>query len=1171
MQKIIDSIRRHEHVSVVGPDGTAAAFMVSAVYRAGIRSILVINPVQSLADRFLNDLNYFLGDPNKAEIIPAYETLAFEEEPPDVELSARRMAAFFRMYSGDGGIFVTPSTMLARRFIPPGLLGELSLFLEPGQKIDPQETARHLDLLGYSRANLVSEHGEYSIRGSIMDIFSPGWEHPLRLDLFGDTIEEMKWFDPSDQRSISTAGDARLIPILEVAGPDTASVFRERAREFSPLFGQDSSPLTRVKREIDDLGVRPWHTTLLPLFYRNPSTLFDFCPQGTVVFLVNTPDVLHEARKHLDGIARRGEEEGYEAEFIERFLKEAMGGVDLVEKGMINGLYMVNISPLGLAAPAGPSFKLPARPVSLKQSGGARPSGTGGWPAIDQIKKWHRHLRIIFVCRTGGSARRLSDILKEYGLGSRLVDGPSYDPGWTTTEDRSILIHVGVLREGFIMDGLGAVFVTEEDLFGPKHHFADRRTARAALFELDFSSLGKGDYLVHEEHGIGIFDGLERIGVDKREEDMLSLRYADNARLYVPMDQLYLVQKYTFSKGHQPRVDHIGGKAWLRAKTKARRAVRTMVREMLRSHARRKMLKGFSFGPDNPWQKEFEAGFEYEETPDQAKSIEDVKADLEHPKPMDRLVCGDVGYGKTEVAMRAAFKVVNDGKQVCILAPTTVLCQQHYLNFCRRFDPFPIRIEVLSRFISRPNQDKITAGLADGTVDIVIGTHRLLQKDISFHDIGLLVIDEEHRFGVKDKEKIKSIKDTVDVLSLSATPIPRTFYMAMSGLRDLSVIETPPESRLGIKTRVIPFSWKIIREAVLREMGRGGQVFFLHNRIRSIQSMARYLSSIVPEAQIAIAHGQMSERSLEKVMASFTTGEKDILLSTSIIESGLDIPNANTMIINRADRFGLADLYQLRGRIGRSAHQAYAYLMVPDGRLTYAARQRMSAMVEFSELGSGVKLAALDLEIRGAGNLLGYEQSGRMAEVGLEMYTRILEETVAELQGEPLPEKATFSHPEMITPYSAFIPDDYIRDMNSRLTTYKRLSLVHSEDDLLKIAEETEDIFGPRPAELIALFNLCSLRIAAGRAGVEKIIITPRSAEIIFSRSTKVEPARILDLIKKGQGAVTLKDSQRLLISQPGKRQEESTSGLRNILLDLVDYDRVPSARPDAPGVNSSG
>ena len=664
------------------------------------------------------------------------------------------------------------------------------------------------------------------------------------------------------------------------------------------------------------------------------------------------------------------------------------------------------------------------------------------------------------------------------------------------------------LRHGFHLPSLGLLVLSQQDVLGDEPEMpaaAPSRERTRAAFLSDFKDLKPGDYVVHVDHGIGRFEGLVQLTApDGIAQDFLLIRYADEARLYVPVDRLDLVQKYIGADGHPPRLDRLGGTSWLRTKARAVRAMRDLAEELLKLHAERKLIPGHAFSPDTPWQAEFEAGFEYELTPDQARALEEIKRDMERPVPMDRLLCGDVGFGKTEVAMRAAFKAVMDGKQVAVLAPTTVLVEQHYRTFTRRFAPFPITIAQLSRFCSRAEIARTLRGLEEGTVDIVIGTHRLLSRDVRFHDLGLVIIDEEQRFGVWHKERLKQLRHRVDVLTLTATPIPRTLYMALTGLRDLSVIQTPPPDRLAVQTLIVPFSPALIRRAIERELERGGQVFFVHNEIETIHEIVHLIRQLVPHARIGIAHSRLPERELERAVLRFVRQELDVLVTTTIIENGLDIPNANTILINHAERFGLADLYQLRGRVGRSHRLAYAYLLTPpESTLSTIARQRLAALKEFSDLGAGFRLAALDLELRGAGNLLGPEQSGHINALGFELYCQLLERTIRELRGETIEEEIV---PQITLRLSLRIPEAYVPEMSQRLHIYKRLASARTEQKLAELREELKDRYGPPPPEVERLLLLGSIRNAAISLRVRAIERELSHITIRFADPDRVTP-----------------------------------------------------------------
>ncbi|HYY41592.1 MAG TPA: transcription-repair coupling factor, partial [Pyrinomonadaceae bacterium] len=679
-----------------------------------------------------------------------------------------------------------------------------------------------------------------------------------------------------------------------------------------------------------------------------------------------------------------------------------------------------------------------------------------------------------------------------------------------------------------------------------------RQKSKTAAFLSDFRDLKVGDYVVHVDHGIARFGGLQtlELGPERRGEFML-LFYAEDAKLYVPVERLDLVQRYSSAEGHEPQLDRLGGLGWQKTKAKAKRAMRDMADELLRLYAERKLVGGYAFAADSPWQREFEDGFEYVPTPDQEMAIEDVKTDMQAATPMDRLLCGDVGYGKTEVAMRAAFKAVMESKQVAVLAPTTVLAYQHFETFSARFAPFPVKIELLSRFRSPKEQKDVVKRVEAGEVDIVIGTHRILSKDISFRDLGLVVVDEEQRFGVAHKERLKQLKKRVDVLTLSATPIPRTLNMSLMGLRDMSIIETPPRDRLAIQTQVVQFGESVIKSAIELELARGGQVFFIHNRVETIETVAALVKRLVPLARVTVAHGQMNEKEMEQVMLDFVAFKADVLVATTIIENGIDIPRANTIIINRADHYGLAQLYQLRGRVGRSNRRAYAYLLIPsEQELTPIARRRLAAIREFSDLGAGFRVAALDLELRGAGNLLGGQQSGHMDALGFDLYTQMLERTVAELRGEDVQDETSVS---LSLGVDVAIPEDYISDMGQRLRTYKRIASARDDEQLRQIRAETEDRYGRLPPSVENLLAYARLRRMAEETGVVSIDRTPQGLAFKLGERARVAPEKLLALVRERPGAA-FTPSGVLRLELQADEQAELIETARGLLLQI----RVP-------------
>jgi transcription-repair coupling factor (superfamily II helicase) len=852
---------------------------------------------------------------------------------------------------------------------------------------------------------------------------------------------------------------------LEFFGDDIESI-----RLFDPTT-------QRSQQEIDELLVLP-----LDAGAGEQRSLLDYLPASAAVIL-DAPDLLHEETEESPG---------------RRPLRERLGNRQRVELEVIGEA--------AAPAPGAREFALDTRAVD---------PFTGRFNELaGALEEWRREgFRVRLVASDERQAEHLRQILREHAVEVSLV------AGLDGAEDLGIV--TGECSNGLSIPALGFILLTEGEVFG-----ARRRTLRRPKYERGspitaFTDLAVGDLVVHEDHGIGRYLGLRTMNIGERDGDFLLLEYAENNQLYLPVDRLDLISKYLGGDSGAARLDRLGGASWQRVKESVRAALREMAEELLKLYARRSVAEGTAFAADAPWQREFEASFRFEETPDQLKAIEDTKRDMEAERPMDRLVAGDVGYGKTEVALRAAFKAVADGAQVAVLVPTTVLAQQHWSTFTDRFSAFPAKVELLSRFRSAAEQKTVIAGLSAGTVDVVIGTHRLLSKDVAFKNLGLLVVDEEHRFGVAHKEKIKALRAGVDVLAMTATPIPRTLYMSLSGVRDMSVIETAPLERLPVETMVRRFNRTVIKEAIERELERGGQVFFVHNRVQSLPSMARFLQELVPQARIVLGHGQMKERELEAAMVKFVSGQADILLSTAIVESGLDIPASNTIVINRADRFGLAQLYQLRGRVGRERQQAYAYLLVPaDGRVDEQAQRRLRVLQELTELGSGFKLALRDLEIRGAGNLLGAEQHGHIAAVGFDLYSKLLAEAVRELQGEST---VATVEPKISMNAEGFLPDDYVPEVNQRLALYKRLASARTDEAVAELRNELLDRFGPLPIPADQLIDTIRIRVAARDLGVERVEVGNGTALLTFAPSTSLDSQRLVTAIQKSRGRLKLK------------------------------------------------
>jgi transcription-repair coupling factor (superfamily II helicase) len=1062
-------------------------------------------------------------------LLPAHDTLPYEGLSPHPDISEKRAIALWKLARGEAGMVVSPLAAAAMRLEPPQFYAGLGLVLHRHETIELERLVAHLDSVGYARHEPVEMVGQFSVRGGIVDVFSPDSPRPVRLELFGDEIESIREFDPASQRSVGPHEEVTLLPLTDVPAR------RELLAELVEKLGSAGQETSYTPGEIF-----PGWEFLLPLAAPLPGTLFDLAERPLVIV-----EESHAAFAQLDHLHERLAAEFEQAgryahvrpEQLYLSREELESRLASTRQVFLEELGILNRGDAEGAEDSQEDSRFSASPRFTEIEINSQPSPRFHGQ-IQQCADEVRRLvsqgnRVVFFAAATGDVERLADIFSEYGiafqLGMRRVapgaDGYLEEKAYMAMPISSTVILKGIVPRGVIFPANRLAIFGNQDLFDASELVArlqpQRAGSRLSTFLSDFRDLKIGDYVVHMEHGIGRYLGLKEISVanNGKPAEFMLLEYADEARLYVPLERLDLVQKYRSLEGARPHLDKLGGATWERTKSRVKKSMRDMAEELLKLYAKRKIGSGRPFSFDTAWQREFEDAFEFSETPDQATSIIDVKRDMEKPEPMDRLLCGDVGYGKTEVAMRAAFKAVQDSRQVAVLAPTTVLVFQHFETFKQRFAAFPIRVEMLSRFRTPAEQKVVIKDLELGKVDIVVGTHRLLSKDVVFRDLGLLVIDEEQRFGVRHKERIKQMREqaNIDVLAMSATPIPRTLHMSLVGLRDMSVIETAPKDRLSIQTVVAPFHETIVRTAIEQELGRNGQVYFLHNRVDSIYSVAALIQRLVPTARIVVAHGQMDERALEKAMLAFVRHYYDILVSTTIIENGLDIPLCNTILINRADRFGLSELYQLRGRVGRSNRRAYAYLLVPEDKdLTPLARRRLSALKEFSDLGAGFKIAALDLELRGAGNLLGAEQHGHVNAVGFDLYCQLLERTVRELKGEeaPLETEASINLGMDIR-----IPPHYIPDEAQRLRMYKRLGRLGGPDERGQVERELVDRYGPPPPAVLNLIEYGSLKAEAGRLRIHSIERKRDFVSVKFDESAAVDPVHLMQFVASRPGA----------------------------------------------------
>jgi len=1026
-------------------------------------SVLVV-PTDKDVEQIARDAKFFVtaldgvtdADTDRSVLtFPSWQVDPYRGMSPHFRVAAARARALAMAAKRQARLIVASAPALVPRVGASARLLRASIEVRSGTEIAPHDLADLLADAGFTREDPVTEHGSFALRGGILDVFPAADPYPVRIEFVGDMVESLRRFEPDSQRSVGPVDYVEVVPLRE--------------------------------RFDDDATV----------------SILDVLASAGATFLVAELDEVRETvtrvRDQFDASYREAQHRG-------RDVALAPEATFVSWDDMAPRLERApRLEELAVGDDTDTSVRhVRSQPVTEFHG------RVHEWVA-DVRRARERGDQVLFVAESQGRAERVVELLQEYDVVAVPVDRAE------EAHAATVLVGVGDLSRGFRLADAGLQVYAERDVFDEERHAAEARSSVTKTFLSDLRDLKVGDLVVHVDHGIGEFVGLKQLGVRGSDgaHEFLELRYHEDAKLYVPVERLDLIQKYT--GGTRPALDRLGGTTWEKAKTRVRKAMRDMAEELLKLYAQRKAVAGHSFAPDTHWQEEFEGAFPYDPTPDQATSIADVKRDMESQTPMDRLLCGDVGYGKTEVAMRAAFKAVMDGKQVAILAPTTVLAFQHNKTLVERFAGFPVSIDVVNRFRTKQETTSILEAAAEGKLDVLVGTHRLLSKDVQFRDLGLLIVDEEQRFGVSHKERIKQLRKKVDVLTMTATPIPRTLNMSLVGIRDMSVIETPPKDRLSIQTNVVRFDTPVIERAIRNELARGGQVYFVHNRVESIFSMGALLQRLVPEAKIAVGHGQMGEHELERAMLGFVERRFDILLSTTIVENGLDIPNANTIIINRADRYGLSQLYQLRGRVGRSDRPAYAYLLTPPQEsLSPVAKKRLAAIKEFSDLGSGFRVAALDLEIRGAGNLLGGQQSGHIDAVGFDMYVKLLEDTIRELKGEDLDDdvRATVS-----LGVSLKIDESYVPDMNQRLMVYRKVAASRTDDALTRALDEIEDRYGPLPPSVLHLAGYGRVRIAADRLGVETIDREGRFVVIRFRPNAPIDPVRLVNVVAGWPGA----------------------------------------------------
>ncbi|MBI5154234.1 transcription-repair coupling factor [Candidatus Poribacteria bacterium] len=1026
-------------------DASALALVTGTLAERLARPIVLLTAGVDRAEQLTDDLQFFGAA--HALHYPKWEVLPYDTDDLSIEVTAKHLDVFeslSRARRGAGGkppLIVAPVDAMMQRVLPAERLDELTVRLEWGGRVNVAALVEQLHEAGYEREALVESRGEYSVRGSIIDFYPPNAEDPIRIDLFGDEIESIRHFDPVTQRSTGDLGTGATIAV----------------------------PAVRLKHQIEEHLRGGGKLASFP----------DLLPADTII-LMDSPERYEEVCAHFESAVDR--------QYFDVLHEESdLGSPDrLILPGLQVHRDMERFRRVEhTRLPVDTADKSAHRFVFDTGGHTATSGDLDSWIAAIRRRQGEDYL-VVIVCDNDGQVQRFEEVLRDHEISARPLLTEDAARGYKLRDAvegyRDVLLIVGSLQEGFLLHDARVALVTDREIFA---RYKRRHVYKKIYKGRPVASSGdilRGDYVVHVEHGIGKYMGMRQQQIDGRTVDLLELLYQGGDKLLVPVEKIRFVQKYSSGEGEEPALDRLGTGKWQKRRQKSSEEIEKMAQALLELYAKREVAQRKPFGPDNVWQAEFESSFAYQETPDQLKAIMEAKLDLERFRPMDRLLCGDVGYGKTEVAIRTVFKCVQEGRQAAVLVPTTILALQHHNSFKERFADYPIRVELLSRFQKPAQATEIKKGLKSGDVHVVIGTHKLLAKDMQFLDLGLLVVDEEQRFGVKAKERLKEMRAEVDILTMTATPIPRTLHMALAGLRDLSVITTPPPDRHPIKTRIIHWEEELIAEAILRELNRGGQVFFIHNRVHNIAEVAREIERIVPHARVGIAHGQMREDELEDHMLKFISGDYDILVSTTIVESGIDIQNANTIIVNRADAFGLAQLYQLRGRVGREHRRAYAYLIVPRGQaITETAIKRLAAIEEFTELGSGFNIAMRDMEIRGTGNLLGKEQHGMIQTIGFELYCEMLQDAVSRLRGDQIHDQHDV---EIKWPISSFIPAPYVPVETQRVNFYKRLALMRTQEDVEDLALEMRDRFGALPEPVSALLEITRLRLAAARLRV---------------------------------------------------------------------------------------
>jgi transcription-repair coupling factor (superfamily II helicase) len=1117
IQSLLEQIPNRPYgIECNGLYGSERAYFVSRLYREQQTPIIVILSSSKAAEIFLEDLRFFLKPLSENLLyFPSYNILPYKNISYHGETTAHRIRTLYKMIENqEPAIVVTTVDAMLQKLIPKQEISDYAELIMEGEEIDRDQLVEKLISGGYVASAIVEEPGDFSVRGGILDVFSPLYPDPLRLEFFGDCVDSLRFFSAVSQRSQKRLPEAIILPAREII------LKKERTAEIINRIRQQAAaldvPVSRVRSLVDRIkneGGFHGIESLIPMIYPKLGTFFDYVSDHALFMLVEPKELENSAKELYEKSEKNFESACGENRLCappDGLYLEWSRAVEIMEPKKPITVKMLHVSETG-ADKSGIrwqyDFQVENNTAIQAEIRNQRERESLFLPLSNWIDdKMQAGFFTFLICSTPSQAERIKSLLLPYGVQLKTIEGfPEVKGG-----NGFLRLCIGRLSGGFVWSAESVAFITEDEIFGVKHRRRIPRPKTPGEL-LAFEDLKRGDLIVHMEHGIGRYEGLVKLKIDGVTNDFILIIYKDGDKLYLPVDRMNMAQKYMGVDGIEPVLDKMGGKSWDRVKKRVKRSVEKIAGELLKLYAARKFHKGYAFGTVEGYFRDFEAGFPYEETDDQLKAIEDVLHDMAEPVPMDRLVCGDVGYGKTEVALRASFMAVNNGKQVAVLVPTTVLAEQHFATFSERFERYPVRVECLSRFRSLKEQRAIVNDLASGKIDVVVGTHRLLQKDVAFKDLGLIVLDEEQRFGVTHKEKLKKMRNMVDVLALTATPIPRTLHLSLMGIRDISIISTPPEHRRAIITYISEFDDEVVSEAIRRELSRNGQIFFVHNNIHNIWAMAKRLQNLVPEVRLDVAHGRLDENELEKVMFRFIKKEIDMLVCTTIIESGLDIPAANTILINRADRFGLAQIYQLRGRVGRADEQAYAYLFIPgDSNLGKDAQKRLKVLMEYSELGSGFQIAMSDLKIRGGGTILGAAQSGHIAAVGYDMFLRLMESAISELKGEPVRE---VPEPEINIPASAFLPESYIPDIDQRLSSYRRLARMTELKEIAGFKTELIDRFGALPPEALNLLLKIMLKILSVKAGVKRLDLTGQQLLLSFFETHQGHPHGVVDMI----------------------------------------------------------